>query len=126
MVNLSKLTEESMRQASYLLWVPSLLSIGCTTTAPPPQHARASGGTAVSVQKHYELSSVADELNYEDPCTLARPARGTAYDECLLSLDCTYCRNRDGWWMLQACDAQVAPTAARDQACAAWERCGAS
>lgn len=123
-----------MRDRSYLLCIPCLL-VGCATL-PPSQHTssayRGSDGTAVSQRKYYELNSVADELNYEDPCTLARAARGTAFDECLLSFDCTYCRRGGGWWVLTACDPETTATArfdaseGREQQTACRKDCGAT
>ncbi|MET0342399.1 MAG: hypothetical protein ABW252_15450 [Polyangiales bacterium] len=110
-----------MRERSFL-GVAGLLIVGCAGTVPPVASPAGSGGTPVSKQLHWELTSVADELNYEDPCPLMVAAKTSGYDECLVSFDCTYCRMRGGWWMLQGCESQPAREAALT--CDQQARCG--
>lgn len=108
--------------ASSILW----LLVGCAGSTPPVASSPSAGGTPVSPRLHWELTSVADELNYEDPCPLkvAADRERTGYDECLTSFDCTYCRMRGGWWMLQGCHQTSAREAMAPPQCDARARCG--
>src|SRR5689334_12805056 len=103
----------------------TLLLIGCAGATPPVASPSGSAGTPVSARLHWELTSVAEELSYEDPCPQWVAAQNTGYDECLTSFDCTYCRMRGGWWMLQGCQQSPAQQAAVTKpVCAARARCG--
>jgi hypothetical protein len=81
----------------------SLLWVACAGSTPQP-HSASDGASPVSKRKQSELNSVAEEIKYESGDVLSGAAKGMAYDECMDSLACTYCRKVDGWWMMQRCD----------------------
>lgn len=57
-------------------------------------------GTPVSRQKNVELNSVAENQgNYDSPpVTLPSTFSVAGYDQCLVALGTTYCRQLEGHW----------------------------
>jgi hypothetical protein len=91
-----------MHYTLFTVGCASLLLTACSTMRPPTTQTP-SGGTPVSMRKHFELTTIADELKYESGDVLSAAAKQTSFDECLEALDCAYCREGEGWWMRQSC-----------------------
>ena len=92
-----------MSKSRSIVWAILLLA-ACAATTPRPPSPPDGVGAAVSKGKQGELNSVAEEIKYEAGDVLSGAAKTTAYDECMDSLACTYCRKVEGWWMVQRCD----------------------
>ncbi len=85
-----------MRTSSWV-GIMSVALLACATVSSAPANAQ---GSPVSKQKNYELDNVSlNQGNYDSP-PVTPPSKFSiaGYDECLVALGTTYCRQQHGPW----------------------------